>query len=71
MKRFRNIKILSLFVIIAVGTFALTSSWSITLGVAILMVVGDQVVGRWADKKDEQYFGKKHVADETQPTEEA
>jgi ABC-type transport system involved in cytochrome bd biosynthesis fused ATPase/permease subunit len=65
MKRYLNVKILSLFVIIAVGTYALTSSWSIMLGVAILMVVADRVVGAWADKKDEQYFGKKKNSDET------
>ncbi len=71
MKRFRNVKILLLFVIIVVGTLALTSSWSITLGVAILMIVIDKVVGAWADKKDEQYFGKQQNSDAIQPTEEA
>ena len=59
MKRFLNIKILLLLVIICVGTYALTHSWSITAGVVILMVVADKLVGAWADKKDDEYFGKK------------
>ena len=58
MKRFLNVKILVLFVIICVGTYALTSSLCIAAGVAILMVVLDRIVGVWADKKDKQYFYK-------------
>ena len=56
MKRFLNIKILVLLIIICVGTYMLTSSVAITAGVAILMYVADQLVGAWADKKDKQYF---------------
>lgn len=56
MKRFLNIKILVLLVIICVGTYMLTSSVAITAGVAIFMYVADQLVGAWADKKDKQYF---------------
>lgn len=70
MKRFLNIKILLLLIVICVGTYALTSSWSITLGVVILMVVADRVVGAWADKNDRQYFGKKEDSDETLTPEE-
>lgn len=70
MKRFLNIKILLLLIVICVGTYALTSSWSITLGVVILMVVADRVVGAWADRKDRQYFGKKEDLDETLTPEE-
>lgn len=56
MKRLLNIKILVLFVIICGGTYLLTKSASIAAGVAILMLVLDQIVGAWADKKDKQYF---------------
>ncbi len=69
MKRFLNIKILLLLVVICVGIYALTASWSITLGVAILMAVADRVVGAWADRKDRQYFGKREDSDETQTSE--
>ena len=63
MKRFLNVKILLLLIVICVGTYALTGSWSITAGVVILMVVADRVVGVWADHKDEEYFGKRENAD--------
>lgn len=56
MKRLLNIKILVLFIVICGGTFALTDSWAIVAGVAILMFVADKLVGAWADKKDRQYF---------------
>lgn len=56
MKRLLNIKILVLFIVICGGTFALTNSWAIVAGVAILMFVADKLVGAWADKKDRQYF---------------
>ena len=58
MKRLLNPKILVLFIIICVGTYALTTSFCITAGVAILMLVLDSIVGAWADKKDKQYFYK-------------
>lgn len=58
MKRYLSIKILSLFVIICGGTYLLTKSVSITVGVMILMVVADKVVGAWADRKDHEYFDK-------------
>lgn len=56
MKRLLNIKILVMFVIICGGTYALTTSLSLTAGVAILMFVADRLVGEWADKKDREYF---------------
>ena len=56
MKRLLNLKILVLFIIICVGTYALTTSLSITVGVIILMFVIDSLVGVWANKKDKQYF---------------
>ena len=58
MKRLLNVKILVFFVIITGGTYLLTKSVCIAAGVAILMLVLDQIVGAWADKKDKQYFYK-------------
>ena len=65
MKRLLNIKILVLFIVICVGTYALTESFSIAAGVAILMFVVDYLVGVWADKKDKQYFYKDQDNGET------
>lgn len=56
MKRLLRPKILVLFIIICGGTYALTSSVAIAVGVAILMIVADWLVGNWADRKDNEYF---------------
>ena len=64
MKRLLNPKILILFIIICVGTYLLTSSLCIMAGVAILMLVADQLVGAWADRKDKEYFYKDDNNDE-------
>lgn len=56
MKRLLRVKILVLLAIICVGTYMLTGSVAITIGVAILMYVLDSIVGAWADKKDKEYF---------------
>ena len=58
LKRLLSVKILVMFIIICVGAYVLTDSISIAAGVAILMLVLDQIMGAWADKKDKQYFYK-------------
>lgn len=65
MKRLLNLKILVLFIIICCGTYALSKSLCLTIGIAILMLVLDNIIGAWADKKDKEYFYKDEENGET------
>lgn len=65
LKRQLNIKILVLSIIICGGTYILTSSLSITAGVAILLFVINTLLDKWADKKEKQYFYKDQDNGET------
>lgn len=59
MKRLFEPKIIVCCVIIVVGTYLITHSWPITIGVALLLYVLDALLTAWVKKKDEQYYGKK------------
>lgn len=59
MKRLFEPKIIVCCVIIVVGTYLITHSWSITIGVALLLYVLDALLTAWVRKNDEQYYGKK------------
>ena len=65
LKRQLNIKILVLSIIICGGTYILTSSLSITAGVAILLFVINTLLDQWTDKKEKQYFYKDQDNGET------
>lgn len=58
MKRSFEPKIIVCCVIIVVGTYILSRSWSMTIGVALLLYALDALLTAWV-KKDEQYYGKK------------
>ena len=59
MKRSFEPKIIVCCVIIVVGTYILSCSWSMTIGVALLLYALDALLTAWVKKKDEQYYGKK------------
>lgn len=59
MKRSFEPKIIVCCVIIVVGTYILSRSWSMTIGVALLLYALDALLTAWVKKKDEQYYGKK------------
>lgn len=59
MKRSFEPKIIFCCVIIVVGTYILSRSWSMTIGVALLLYALDALLTAWVKKKDEQYYGKK------------
>ena len=59
MKRSFEPKIIACCVIIVVGTYILSRSWSMTIGVALLLYALDALLTAWVKKKDEQYYGKK------------
>ena len=59
MKRSLEPKIIVCCVIIVVGTYILSRSWSMTIGVALLLYALDALLTAWVKKKDEQYYGKK------------
>ena len=59
MKRSFEPKIIVCCVIIVVGTYILSRSWSMTIGVALLLYALDALLTAWVKKKDEQYCGKK------------
>lgn len=58
MKRLMDVKVLIFLTIICVGTYFITFSFAITVGVAILAVVIDNVYTTWLDKKEKQYLQK-------------
>lgn len=58
MKRLMDVKVLIFLIIICVGTYFITFSFAITVGVAILAVVIDNVYTTWLDKKEKQYLQK-------------
>lgn len=59
MKRSFEPKIIVCCVIIVVGTYILSRSWSMTIGVALLLYALNALLTAWVKKKDEQYYGKK------------
>lgn len=59
MKRSFEPKIIVCCVIIVVGTYILSRSWSMTIGVALLLYALDALLTAWVKKKDEQYYGNK------------
>ena len=59
MKRSFEPKIIVCCVIIVVGTYILSRSWSMTIGVALLLYALDALLTAWVKKNDEQYYGKK------------
>ncbi|WP_302948729.1 hypothetical protein [Leyella stercorea] len=59
MKRSFEPKIIVCCIIIVVGTYILSRSWSMTVGVALLLYALDALLTAWVKKKDEQYYGKK------------
>ena len=59
MKRSFEPKIIVCCVIIVVGTYILSRSWSMTIGVALLLYALDALLTAWVKKKDEQDYGKK------------
>lgn len=59
MKRSFEPKIIVCCVIIVVGTYILSRSWSMTVGVALLLYALDALLTAWVKKKDEQYYRKK------------
>lgn len=59
MKRSFEPKIIVCCVIIVVGTYILSRSWSMAVGVALLLYALDALLTAWVKKKDEQYYGKK------------
>lgn len=59
MKRSFEPKIIVCCVIIVVGTYILSRSWSMTIGVALLLYALDALLTAWVKKKDKQYYGKK------------
>lgn len=59
MKRSFEPKIIVCCIIIVVGTYILSRSWSMTIGVALLLYALDALLTDWVKKKDEQYYGKK------------
>ena len=63
MKRSFEPKIIVCCVIIVVGTYKLSRSWSMTIGVALLLYALDALLTAWVKKKDEQYYGKKKEED--------
>ena len=52
-------KIIVCCAIIVAGTYILSRSWSMTIGVALLLYALDAYLTAWVKKKDEQYYGKK------------
>lgn len=58
MKRLMDVKVLIFLTIICVGTYFITFSFAVTVGVAILAVVIDNIYTTWLDKKEKQYLQK-------------
>lgn len=58
MKRLMDVKVLIFLTIICVGTYFITFSFALTVGVAILALVIDNVYTTWLDKKEKQYLQK-------------
>lgn len=52
-------KIIVCCAIIVAGTYILSHSWSMTIGVALLLYALDAYLTAWVKKMDEQYYGKK------------
>lgn len=52
-------KIIVCCAIIVAGTYILSHSWSMTIGVALLLYALDAYLTAWVKKKDEQYYGKR------------
>lgn len=63
MKRSFEPKIIVCCIIIVVGTYILSRSWSMTIGVALLLYALDALLTAWVKKKNEQYYGKKKEED--------
>lgn len=58
MKRLMDVKVLIFLTIICVGTYFITFSFALTVGVAILALVIDNIYTTWLDKKEKQYLQK-------------
>lgn len=58
MKRLMDVKVLIFLTIICVGTYFITFTFALTVGVAILALVIDNIYTTWLDKKEKQYLQK-------------